>query len=49
VVDTPRGAGVPHHVEPVIDMRDGLSPLKRIGEVRHAVYDTDTQEEEGSI
>ncbi|WBO21018.1 heavy metal-binding domain-containing protein [Sphingomonas abietis] len=49
VVDTPRGAGVPHDVEPVIDMRDGLSPLKRTGEVRHAVYDTDAQEQEGSI
>ncbi len=49
VVDTPRGAGVPHGVEPVIDMRDGPSPLQRSGEVRHAVYDTDTSEQEGSI
>jgi hypothetical protein len=49
VVDTPRGAGVPHGVQPVIDMRDGLSPLKRTGEVRHAVYDTDSSEQEGSI
>jgi uncharacterized protein YbjQ (UPF0145 family) len=49
VVDTPRGADVPHGVEPVIDMRDSLSPLKRTGEVRHAVYDTDQNEEEGSI
>lgn len=49
VVDTPRGADVPHHVEPVIDMRDALSPLKRTGEVRHAVYDTDQNEQEGSI
>jgi uncharacterized protein YbjQ (UPF0145 family) len=49
VVDTPRGADVPHTIEPVIDMRDGLSPLKRTGEIRHAVYDTDTSEQEGSI
>ncbi len=49
VVDTPRGAEVPHGIEPVVDMLDGLSPLKRTGEVRHAVYDTDQSEEEGSI
>ena len=49
VVDTPRGAAVPHGIEPVVDMRDGLTPLKRTGEVRHAVYDTDQSEEEGSI
>jgi hypothetical protein len=49
VVDTPRGADVPHDIDPVIDMRDGATPLKRAGEVRHAVYDTDTSEEEGSI
>jgi hypothetical protein len=49
VVDTPRGADVPHDIDPVIDMRDGLSPLKRTGEVRHAVYDTDSSEQEGSI
>jgi uncharacterized protein YbjQ (UPF0145 family) len=49
VVDTPRGADVPHGIDPVIDMRDGPTPLKRTGEVRHAVYDTDTSEEEGSI
>jgi len=49
VVDTPRGADVPHEIEPTIDMRDGLSPLKRTGEVRHAVYDTDSSEQEGSI
>ncbi len=27
VVDTRRGDGVPHHIQTVVDMRDGLSPL----------------------
>jgi hypothetical protein len=49
VVDTPRGADVPHDIRPVIDMRDGLSPLERTGDLRHAVYDTDISETEGSI
>jgi hypothetical protein len=49
VVDTPRGADVPHGIDPVIDMRDDLSPLKRTDEVRHTTYDTDSSEEEGSI
>ncbi|PXA87020.1 hypothetical protein DMC47_33270 [Nostoc sp. 3335mG] len=49
VVDTPRGADVPHGIDPVVDMCAGATPLKRTGEVRHAVYDTDTSEEEGSI
>ena len=49
VIYTPRGADVPHGIEPVVDMLDGATPLKRTGEVRHAVYDTDSSEEEGSI
>ncbi len=49
VVDTPRGADVPPDITPVVDMRDSLSPLKRTGEVRHAVYDTDASEQEGTI
>ena len=27
VVDTPKGAAVPHHIRTVVDMRDDLSPL----------------------
>ena len=49
VVDTKRGAPVPHAIEPVIDMRDQLSPLDGGGGHRHSVYEGDTMDEEGAI
>lgn len=49
VVDTPARAEIPHAIEPVVDMRDALSPLHRASEGRHAVYDTDLQDQEGPI
>ena len=48
VVDTPFGAGVPHGVEPVLDMRDDLT-LRRSGVHRHNVYSHEFGEGEGSI
>ncbi len=45
VVDTPRGAGVPHGIEPVIDMRDGLSPFGNEGGHRHGAYPTEGEGE----
>ena len=47
VVDTPRFAGVPHHIHTVVDMRDSQSPLRRKGGSRHAGYQTN--ESEGGI
>ena len=49
VVDTRPLAEVPHGIEMVVDMRDGVSPLKPGGATRHSVYESDVQDEEGSI
>jgi uncharacterized protein YbjQ (UPF0145 family) len=45
VVDTPRNADVPHGIEQVIDMRDGLSPFVDGGGSRHGVYPTEGEGE----
>jgi len=47
VVDTRSGAGVPHHITTVVDMRDELSPLNGGGTASHNAYDSN--EEEGAI
>jgi len=47
VVDTPRNASVPHHIQTVVDMRDELSPLRRKGGSRHNNYKNN--EREGGI
>jgi hypothetical protein len=49
VIETEFGATVPHDIEPVIDMRDDLSPLKDGSGTRHAVYESDMNDEEGAI
>lgn len=49
VVDTRVGAGFPPGIEPVIDMRDGLSPLRDPGGPRHSSYESDVMDEEGGI
>ena len=49
VVDTKRGAPVPHGVDTVIDMRDDLSPLNGGTGHRHSVYDGDPMDEDGAI
>ena len=49
VVDTKPRAPVPHHVDQVVDMRDSLSPLRGGGDRRHAVYEGDAMDQEGSI
>jgi hypothetical protein len=49
VVDTRRAAAFPHPIEPVIDMRDDLSPLTSPGAPRHSGYQADVQDEEGGI
>ena len=49
VVDTRRAAAFPHEIEPVIDMRDDLSPLNNPGAPRHSGYEADVQDEEGGI
>ena len=48
VIDTPRGAPVPHGIEPVVDMRDAASPLAAKAAVRHTAYPVDG-EGEGAI
>ena len=48
VVDTPRNAMVPHDIVPVVDMRDGISPLRRPDGRRHAAYRLEG-EEDGAI
>ena len=45
VVDTPRGAPVPHAIEPVVDMRDAASPFARSGRPRHNSYPIDGEQE----
>jgi hypothetical protein len=49
VVDTRRAAALPHEIEPVIDMRDDLSPLNDPSEPRHSGYEADVQDQEGAI
>lgn len=49
VVDTPRGASVLPEIEPVIDMRDALSPLATSGAPRHSAYSADIIDQEGAI
>lgn len=49
VIDTKPGAPVPHDIEMVVDMRDGLSPLRTPGAPRHSAYQSDVQDEEGGI
>ncbi len=46
VVETPRGAGVPHHIRTVVDMRDDLSPL--LNETRGPAAN-DLHDQEGGI
>ncbi len=46
VIDTPRGAPVPHDVRAVVDMRDSLSPLNVKAPSRHAGF---SDEHEGGI
>lgn len=45
VVDTPRGAGVPHKIEHVVDMRDDASPFARTAPTRHSSYPVDGENE----
>ena len=49
VVDTRAAAGFSVPVEPVIDMRDALSPLQMPGAERHSGYEADVQDQEGGI
>ena len=48
VVDTTRAPFTPG-IEPVIDMRDSLSPLRIPNAPRHAAYHSDVEDEEGGI
>jgi uncharacterized protein YbjQ (UPF0145 family) len=49
VIDTPRGAAVPHGITTVVDMRDAASPLRAPATTRHGSYDTDLEDQEGAI
>jgi hypothetical protein len=49
VVDTPPRAPVTAEVEPVIDMRDDLSPLRAPGRPRHSSHQADIIDQEGGI
>jgi len=49
VVDTRRAAEFRPDIEPVIDMRDALSPLSNTNESRHSSYQSDMNDEEGGI
>ena len=49
VVDTPRGAPISPDVEPVVDMRDSLSPLRTPAAPRHSAYSADNMDPEGAI
>lgn len=49
VIETEFGATVPHGIDPVIDMRDSLSPLNDGSGTRHSSYDSDMNDEEGAI
>ena len=48
VVDTRKAPFAPG-IEPVIDMRDSLSPLRIPNAPRHAAYHSDVEDEEGGI
>ena len=39
---------MPHDIDPVVDMRDELSPLGTERRTRHTVYDSDMKDEEGT-
>lgn len=49
VVDTPRRAELSPDIEPVVDMRDSLSPLRLPGAARHSAYSADIIDQEGAI
>ncbi|HWU72666.1 MAG TPA: heavy metal-binding domain-containing protein [Sphingomonas sp.] len=49
VVEVERGEGVSHDVEMVLDMRDRASPLGAGNGPRHSSYDSDMDDQEGSI
>lgn len=49
VVDTRKAAPFTVDIEPVIDMRDDLSPLRTPDAPRHSSYHADMQDEEGGI
>lgn len=49
VIDSPRGAPVPHGITTVVDMRDAASPLREPAASRHGSYDTDLEDQEGAI
>jgi hypothetical protein len=49
VVEVEPGAGVRHEVELVLDMRDGLSPLRETAAPRHSSYGDQLHDEEGAI
>ncbi|HEX5185205.1 MAG TPA: heavy metal-binding domain-containing protein [Allosphingosinicella sp.] len=49
VVDTPPRLDFPVEVEPVIDMRDDLSPLRDPAAPRHSSYEADITDQEGGI
>ncbi|HEX4736907.1 MAG TPA: heavy metal-binding domain-containing protein [Allosphingosinicella sp.] len=49
VVDTPPRLDFPFEVEPVIDMRDDLSPLRDPAVPRHSSYEADITDQEGGI
>ena len=49
VIDTRAGAPFAPGIEPVIDMRDSLSPLRDPGAGRHSVYHSDVEDQEGGI
>jgi uncharacterized protein YbjQ (UPF0145 family) len=49
VIDTRAGAPFLPGIEPVIDMRDALSPLRQPDAPRHSAYHSDVQDEEGGI
>ena len=49
VIDTRTGAPFAPGIEPVIDMRDALSPLRTPNAPRHAAYHSDVEDQEGGI
>jgi uncharacterized protein YbjQ (UPF0145 family) len=49
VVDTRPGIPFTPGIEPVIDMRDDLSPLRDPGAPRHSPYHSDVEDQEGGI
>ena len=49
VVDTRPGARVPHPIEMVVDMRDGLSPLRSPDGPKRSAYENDVMDQEGGI